>query len=83
MFMKVESAPTLFLITVLAFAVLVLQIGAGGGDPDAQRVDRAGVPGVQLIENLLSDESPAKSTTAQVALLRTPIALERPDLPQR
>ena len=78
MFQKVEAAPTLFLITILAFAVLVLQIGAGGGDPATERVDRAGVPGVQLIENLLSDESAGKNASTPVALLRTPIALEQP-----
>jgi hypothetical protein len=83
MFQKVEAAPTLFLITILAFAVLVLQIGAGGGDPAAERVDRAGVPGVQLIENLLSDAPAGKEAPAQVALFRTPIALEQPGLPRR
>ena len=81
--MKVEAAPTLFLITVLAFVVLVVQVRAGGSDAASQGVDRANVPAAALIENLLSDGSAAKATTTQVALLRTPIALEQPDLPPR
>ena len=81
--MKVEAAPTLFLITVLAFVVLIQQLGTGGGAVATQQVNRADVPAVQLIENLLSDGSAQKATTTQVALLRTPIALEPTDLPQR
>ena len=84
MFMKVEAAPTLFLITMLAFAVLVLQVGSGGGETAPQQVNRADVPAVQLIEDLLADAPPAApETSTQVALLRTPIALEQPDLPPR
>ena len=83
MFMKVEAAPTLFLITVLAFVVLIAQIGAGGGSATQERSGASGQPPLGLIESLISDSSADKGATAQVALLRTPIALEQPDLPQR
>jgi len=87
MFMRIEAAPLIFLTTILALVMLIQQVGAGnaGGGVTAQPAERSAQPDIRFIENLLSDAPAGKasSSTAQVALLRTPISLEQTDLPQR
>ena len=82
MFMKIEAAPLVFLITILAVVMLVQQVGAGSDGATARQVDR-NQPAIQLAGISLSGLSAQKGTATQAALLRTPIALEQPDLPQR
>ena len=81
--MKVEAAPTLFLITILAVVVLVVQVGAGNNSAATQELDRPGQPAIQLAGISLSGAPVEKGAEAQVALLRTPIGLEQTGLPQR
>ena len=83
MFMKVEAAPTLFLITILALVVLVTQVSAGQNDAAPLRDDAAAQPAIQLAGISYPSAAAEKSAAAEVALLRAPIALEQPDLPQR
>ena len=74
--MKVEAAPTLFLIGVLAFVMLAIQLSAGENSVATHQPDR---PAAQLAEVSLSDWSVQEETT-QVALLRTPlIGLGQPE----
>ena len=73
--MKVDAAPTLFLIGILAFVMLVIQLGAGENSVATQQPDQ---PAVQIAEASLSDWSAQEGS--QVALLRTPlIGLEQPE----
>jgi len=78
--MKVESAPTLFLIAVVALVMLVQGLGSGNDDvappPPPQ-------PAIQLAGISLPESLAKKAAGTQVALLRTPIGLARPDPPQR
>jgi hypothetical protein len=85
MFMKIEAAPTIFLIAVLAVVMLAIQIGGGNDSVDPDQPDGPGfrLADVPFAKVLLSD-SPRKDATAQVALLRTPLSGPGlPDPPQR
>ena len=81
--MKVEAAPTLFLITILAVVVLVSQIAAGQSNVASQPANPWVQPAIQLAGISYPELTTQKSTATSVALLRAPIALEPPDLPQR
>jgi hypothetical protein len=83
MFMKIEAAPMLFLITILALVVLISQVAAGRDDAASEQVDQVEQPAIQLTGISLSGLPAAKAPAADIALLRSPIALERPVLPQR
>jgi len=79
--MKVESAPTLFLIAVVALVMLVQ--GLGSGDDDVASSPPASQPAIQLAGISLPESLAKKAAGTQVALLRTPIGLARRDPPQR
>jgi hypothetical protein len=89
MFMRIEAAPLVFLITILAVVMLVQQVGAGHDGAATGQADSSAQPAIQLAGISPSGFSAkgafaAKRTAdTQVALLRAPIALVRPDLPQR
>ena len=84
MFMKIEAAPLIFLITILSLVMLIQQIGAGGAGVTAQKSEQSvAQPTAQLAAAPLSGWTVEKESGAQVALLRTPIALEQTALPQR